>query len=62
VAADDGQVMSATDFADFIVFGFHFCMSLIAMPNKSPEPTPIIAVSSATRLDDFHAAWLSFFR
>jgi hypothetical protein len=35
---------------------------LTMTPNKSPEPTPIIAVSSASRLMVFHTAWLSFFR
>ena len=32
------------------------------MPNKSPEPTPVGAVSSASRFTVFGPAWLSFFR
>jgi hypothetical protein len=32
------------------------------MPNKSPEPTPVSAVSSASRLTVSGPAWLSFFR
>ena len=32
------------------------------MPNKSPEPTPIIAVSSAIAVHVANTAWLSFFR
>ena len=31
-------------------------------PNKSPEPTPVGAVSSASRFKVFCPAWLSFFR
>ena len=31
-------------------------------PNKSPEPTPVGAVSSAARFTVFRPAWLSFFR
>ena len=31
-------------------------------PNKSPEPTPVGAVSSASRFTVFSPAWLSFFR
>jgi hypothetical protein len=46
-----------------IVLSRHIFMSVHEMqPNKSPEPTPIIAVSSASRLMVFHAAWLSFLR
>jgi hypothetical protein len=32
------------------------------LPNKSPEPTPIIAGSSAFAVRVADAAWLSFFR
>jgi hypothetical protein len=32
------------------------------MPNKSPEPTPIIAFSSAIAVHVANTAWLSFFR
>ena len=32
------------------------------MPNKSPEPTPITAVSSAIAAHVVNTAWLSFFR
>jgi hypothetical protein len=31
-------------------------------PNKTMEPTPIGAVSSANAGDDISAAWLIFFR
>ena len=31
-------------------------------PNKSPEPTPVGAGRSASRLTVFGPAWLSFFR
>jgi len=31
-------------------------------PNKSPEPTPVGAGSSASRFTVFGPAWLSFFR
>jgi hypothetical protein len=31
-------------------------------PNKSPEPTPVGAGSSASRFAVFGPAWLSFFR
>ena len=40
----------------------HFCMSLIAMPNKSPEPTAVGAVSSAVAVRAASRRWLSFFR
>jgi hypothetical protein len=32
------------------------------MPNKSPEPTPITAVSSAIAAHVVNTAWLSFLR
>lgn len=32
------------------------------MPNKSPEPTPISAFSSAIAVRSLDAAWLSFIR
>jgi len=32
------------------------------MPNKSPEPTPIVAGSSAVAVHVVDTAWLSFFR
>jgi hypothetical protein len=31
-------------------------------PNKSPEPTPVGAGLSASRVTVFGPAWLSFFR
>ena len=37
-----------------------FMMTIDLMPNKSPEPTAVGAVSSASRLMFFHTAWLSF--
>jgi len=35
---------------------------MTTMPNKSPEPTPVGAGSSAARSTVFGPAWLSFFR
>jgi hypothetical protein len=32
------------------------------MPNKSPEPTAVGAVSSAVAVHDASRRWLSFFR
>jgi hypothetical protein len=37
-------------------------MKIDQWPNKSPEPTPVGAVSSASRFTVFGPAWLSFFR
>ena len=41
---------------------FHICMSLIAMPNKSPEPTAVGACRSAIAVHVAGRRWLSFHR
>ena len=44
------------------IFGKHMIVDLHRRPNKSPEPTPVGAGSSASRSTVFGPAWLSFFR
>jgi hypothetical protein len=48
---------------DYFDFGFHFiCMSLIALPNKTPEPTAVGAGRSAIAVHVAGRRWLSFLR
>ena len=49
-------------FVDDAVSVHFICMSLIAMPNQSPEPTAVGAVSSAIAVHVASRRWLSFFR
>jgi hypothetical protein len=41
---------------------FHICMSLIAMPNKTLEPTAVGVVRSAIAVHVVSRRWLSFRR
>jgi hypothetical protein len=54
------------DFGSFLVGGGLLLAFWLwpskSSPNKSPEPTPVGAVSSAARFTVFGPAWLSFFR
>jgi len=40
----------------------HSIQSIAATHNNAPEPTPIVAVSSAVAVRVVDAAWLSFIR
>ena len=60
----DYDSLAAAEWARFeFGFGFHFMRVLLSlMPNKSPEPTAVGAVSSAIAVHAVSRRWLSFFR